>query len=115
MQRSRVITVLAFLLVCYLGSYLLLTLRGRYEPVTIGLNGANAYAWAPENFTHDFRWDRFKIAFYLPLYCLDAQFWHTRAAVRTGRYPMDVPPKLVRTEVNSKAPPANLPIPGQGR
>lgn len=35
--------VLAMLIAIYIGSYLSLSVTGRYEPATIGLNGVESY------------------------------------------------------------------------
>jgi len=105
MTRFRIIAVLVLLLVIYCGSYLYLTVQGGYEPITVGLNGRNIYAWSPKGFVQNYRWNRFKIAFYAPIYGLDLRFWHTRDRARTGQYPIDVPPRLIPTN------PANVPAP----
>jgi hypothetical protein len=109
MSRQLLAAVFLFLVIVYTGSYVFLTTRGLYAPVSIGMNGHNTYAWAPLHFFHESKWDRSKIAFYLPLYCIDVEFWHTRAKVASGQYPIDIPPKLIRTNPNASPPPFNLP------
>jgi hypothetical protein len=98
MSRNRIISVIVLLVAVYCGSYLYLTVRGSYQPVTLGLNGRNTYAWAPQGFVENYHWNRFKIAFYAPLYGCDLRFWHTSERARTGRYPINVPPMLVPTK-----------------
>jgi len=98
MSRPRLIAVLVLLAAVYCGSYLYLTVRGTYQPITLGLNGRNTYAWAPQGFVEHFHWNRFKIAFYAPLYGLDLRFWHTRDRALTGLYPINAPPTLVPTK-----------------
>jgi hypothetical protein len=98
MSRIRIMSVIVLLVAVYCGSYLYLTVRGSYQPITLGLNGRNAYTWAPQGFVEDFRWNRFKIAFYAPLYGLDLRFWHSRERARTGQYPINAPPRLVPTK-----------------
>lgn len=104
MQRTRLLAVIGCLLLVYLASYLFLTLHGKYEPYVIRLHDNNSYAWAPRGFVRDYKWNRFHLAFYLPLYCLDVQFWHTRAKAPSGLYPLDRPPTLVPTKVHSAPP-----------
>ncbi len=98
MSRFRVIAVLVLLFAAYCGSYLYLSVQGCYEPISVGLNGRNTYAWAPMGFFKDSRWNRFKIAFYAPAYGLDLRFWHSRDRARSGKYRIDVPPRLVPTK-----------------
>jgi hypothetical protein len=105
MQRSRIFAVIAGLFLVYLVSYLYLSFHGKYEPYVIRMHDQNSYAWAPQGFVLDYKWNRFHLAFYLPLYCLDVQFWHTRAKAQSGLYPLDRPPTLVPTKVHSTAPP----------
>jgi hypothetical protein len=109
MQRSRLIAVFAGLFLIYLVSYLFVTFHGKYEPYVIGFHDQNSYAWAPRGFVHDYKWNRFHLAFYLPLYCVDVQFWHTRAKSQSGLYPLDRPPTLVPTKAHS-APPTSEPV-----
>ena len=98
MSRSSIMAVIVLLVAVYCGSYLYLSVQGGYEPITLGLNGRNTYAWAPKGFFEDYHWNRFKIAFYAPVYGLDLRFWHTRDRARSGQYPIHAPPKLVPTK-----------------
>jgi hypothetical protein len=82
--------VLAVLLTLYVGSYLMRSARGRYEPAAIGLSGIKWYEWAPQgfvraNFQYDFRYHRI----YYPLWRLDRRLWHRpiETADETG-YPV---------------------------
>ena len=73
----------------YICSYLSLSLNGRFEPATIGLNGVKDYRWAPKGFVTDFKWNSKTMLFYLPLYYIDDKFWHTEDTVSSGKYPVD--------------------------
>jgi hypothetical protein len=101
MRRGRSIwrwlaIALVPLLGLYVGSYLALSLRGRYEPSVWGLNGVKWYSWAPAGFVEDLHWNHPIRITYLPLYCLDTQFWHREGyRERDGKYPIHwiEPPK----------------------
>jgi hypothetical protein len=80
--------VLLTLLPFYVGSYLVLSARGCYEPAGIGLNGVKWYAWAPSGFVVHYNWRRWPII-YFPLWSLDMHVWHTDAKAKSGRYPVD--------------------------
>ena len=71
----RVSLVLCSLLVAlYVGSYLVLTMNGRFEVGTI--SAGITYEWAPRGFVTGGRWKLNYIRFYFPLYQLDVNFWH---------------------------------------
>ncbi len=59
--------VVLTLLVLYVGSYVALSVGGRYEPGAIGLNGVKSYAWAPYGFVRDYKWNSALMRIYLPL------------------------------------------------
>jgi hypothetical protein len=77
------------LLSLYVGSYVLLSLGGRYESASIGLGGVKNYGWAPRGFVDDFVWDRSLMRVYFPLYQLDVRCWHTYADADSGKYPIN--------------------------
>jgi hypothetical protein len=81
--------VLGFIVLLYLGSYALLSSRGRYEPTATGLNGVKWYAWAPSGFVENFRWSPNLMRVYLPLYVLDCRFWHASDQAEDGGYPIN--------------------------
>ena len=86
--------VLLILLLVYVGSYVVLSSGGCYEPAAIGLNGVKGYGWAPRGFVDHYRWKRWPAIVYLPLYIIDVRAWHRDAKVNSGRYPVDeVKPK----------------------
>jgi len=61
----------------YGSDYLLRSLRGRFEPQTIGLLGVKNYAWAPRGFVHEYRWSRSHQQFYYGLWVADTLYWHS--------------------------------------
>lgn len=79
LSRTWIRRTLLVLLTAYVGSYLALSVQGRFEPALIGLNGVKRYMWAPCGFVTDFRWNRTLLAAYMPLYLLDTRLWHTTA------------------------------------
>jgi hypothetical protein len=92
MKVRTVMIIVALLVLLYVGSYLAISTRGRFEPSAIRLTGVKGYQWAPQGFVTDLRWNRSLVFFYYPLYALDIHFWHTSAA--GGRYPVnEVPDK----------------------
>ena len=81
--------ILLVLLVTYIGSYIILSKRGCYEPAAIGLGGVKAYGWAPRGFVDGYIWNRWPMIVYLPLWSLDMRFWHTDKKVWSGEYPVN--------------------------
>lgn len=77
------------LVALYVGSYIGLSASGRYEPAAIGSNGVKWYEWAPSGFVTDYKWNSSLCRFYGPLWCVDVHIWHTDAARRSGRYPIN--------------------------
>lgn len=77
------------MLLAYGGSYMVRSVRGRYDPGAIGLNGVKVYVWAPEGFVNEFRWNQRLLRIYYPLYTLDSRFWHTSDKARHGVYPIN--------------------------
>lgn len=78
-------------LAAYIGSYLVLSVQGRFEPAIIGLD-VKSYGWAPRGFVTDFRWNDTLIGAYIPLYLLDTRLWHTPEKARSDRYPVNSVP-----------------------
>ena len=84
--------VVLTLLVLYVGTYVALSLGGRYEPAGIGLNGVKFYAWAPRGFVTDYVWNHPLMCLYLPLYGLDIHLWHSTLAgweAEYSKYPVN--------------------------
>ncbi len=82
-------TPLLILLLIYIGSYVLISSGGCYEPAAIGLNGVKWYLWAPYGFVTNYKWKRWPMILYLPLWGLDMRFWHTQEKVWSGQYPVN--------------------------
>ena len=89
MRNAVIVFVIVawMVLLFYVGSYLYLSSRGRYEPAVIALNGVKAYAWAPQGFVEDFQWNATLVRAYLPLYLLDRRLWHKQGYADSDRYP----------------------------
>jgi hypothetical protein len=81
--------VLLVLLLIYIGSYVVLSAGGCYEPATIGLNGVKWYGWAPRGFVVGYKWRRCPMIIYAPLLFLDERCWHTPEKSDSGQYPID--------------------------
>ncbi len=87
-----IITVVVSLLLLYAGSYLVLSLQGRYEPAAIGLSGVKFYAWEPRGFvTIEVypKWRQLPHYAFLPLYWLDTRLWHTFDRAYDDGYPIN--------------------------
>jgi len=76
-------------LVLYVVSYLWLSMNGRFEPEAIGLAGVKLYGWAPLGFVHEYKWNHSLQICFLPLWVLDAKFWHKSDDALIGKYPTD--------------------------
>lgn len=51
LKRGHVVSrCCAAILIAYLTAYAILSVRGRYEPSVVGLNGVKSYSWAPYGF-----------------------------------------------------------------
>ncbi|HUY90730.1 MAG TPA: hypothetical protein VMV10_18495 [Pirellulales bacterium] len=85
--------VVAAIIAFYVGSYVLLSLGGRYEPASFGLRrvgwGVKWYEWAPSGFVTNFRWSHNLMRVYFPLYILDCRFWHPSDEAFDGIYPIN--------------------------
>ena len=89
-KANKLATIVCLLLAfVYVGTYLLLSLGGRYEPAAWGVDNVKWYAWAPRGFVQDFRWNRGPMLAFLPLYYLDTHFWHNQEALDSGDYPIN--------------------------
>jgi hypothetical protein len=84
-----VVAAVVLLLSVYVSSYVLMSVRGRYEPGAIGLGGVKDYRWAPSGFVDHFVWDRTLMCVYVPLHQLDVRCWHTDADAERGKYPIN--------------------------
>jgi hypothetical protein len=83
------------LLGAYAGTYLALTLRGVYMPVTYGATGIKDWGWAPQGFRDDSgtcRWVFYTA--YWPLWRLDSRYCHDDWSGLTG--PQKIPPPRPR-------------------
>jgi hypothetical protein len=89
LNRVIVMTTLTLVVFAYVGSYLWLSTRGRFEPAAIGTNGVKWYHWAPSGFVTDFRWNQTLMRAYYPLFFLDTRFWHTSDDAYRSRYPIN--------------------------
>lgn len=70
-------------------AYAALTMAGRYEPGTVGLNGVKSYAWAPLGFASpEGRWNRGLMLVFSPCYFLDCHVWHTSDWRTVEKYPV---------------------------
>lgn len=80
----------------YTSTYLVLTLNGRYEPITFGAGHVKTYRWSPAGFDLDYpqapATTRALMRIFLPLYMADISQWH--ADVRSG-YDGDYPIRRV--------------------
>ena len=69
-----VIFLLAFL---YVATYVSMSVKGRYEPSSIGLDHVKAWSWTPAGFTRaNGMWNPTMIRVFAPLYVLDTRYWH---------------------------------------
>ena len=96
--RSKILIAVIALLVVYVGSYIVLSVFGQYEPTVWGLfevKGKTVYApkyafyeWAPYGFVNeDLHWNH-KICFpFLPLWAIDQRIWHDTDSRWKGKYP----------------------------
>lgn len=89
LKKPILIATVAWALLSYVGTYLWRSMRGRYEPVSIGLNGVKQYHWAPSGFVTEFRWNQAIMVTYFPLHRLDLHFWHTASDAYSQQYPVN--------------------------
>ena len=87
-KQKAVPLLLLILLLTYIGSYLAMSVQGRYEVEVFASNDFRVYGWVPRGFVADFRGNSSLRVAYMPLYWLDTKFWHTRSDASTGRYPV---------------------------
>ncbi|TWT85979.1 hypothetical protein Pla123a_07870 [Posidoniimonas polymericola] len=71
--------LLVAVLLFYLGSYLVLTLQGEYQPTAVGLNGPKVVNWTPRGFfsANDMEWNLPLLTVYAPLFYADNRWWHS--------------------------------------
>jgi len=94
MNKKVKITLYSLLtvLLCYISSYLIVSINGIYEPSSVGLAGIKGYHWIPYGFTSDYKARRYLFYTYFPLYMLDIRFWHTaKGRWYKGQYPTRKP------------------------
>jgi hypothetical protein len=90
-RLRRVFPYLPVTLICYVGSYALLSAFGEYQPAVIGTNGVKWYAWCPAGLHSGYR-QRWAINyFYAPLYVADKNYWHRFGDEYSGKYPTRTP------------------------
>lgn len=87
MNRKKIAVRIACCMIIYALLYACLSVRGRYEPEAIGLNGVKWYAWAPLGFVKDYRWRTVPCVLFYPLNRLDNRYWHTDCDM--GNYPVN--------------------------
>lgn len=88
--RSRkFVRILGILAAIYLGTYLVLSIDGRYEPLEWGLRGPKRYEWAPWGFVHEMRWRTTMVAAFLPCWELNRFFWHWEDRMFSGKLPVN--------------------------
>ena len=83
----------------YVGSYVVLSLGGRFEPSTTGLRGVEGsvaisvrtFIWKPAGFSNHFKTRWSLVYFYLPIYFLDIHFWHGYEDAYGRKYPTSEP------------------------
>jgi len=93
MARRTVKKVIGITACAYVGSPLVLSLLGRYEPDGIGTAGVKWYAWAPQGFQTDFKGNTALTRIYYPLVMLDWFLWHgTTTAEANTFYPINYIP-----------------------
>jgi hypothetical protein len=80
--------VVLVLLIIYIGSYVVLSVNGCYEPYEIGPGRVKLYGWSPYWFTTEYKWNTWLMNVYLPLWVFDQRFWHTYDEADSGKYPI---------------------------
>jgi hypothetical protein len=81
--------MVAIVLSLYVGSYLALSARGRYEATVWGLSHVKYRRWIPMGFVSDGEFNRSMFIAFFPLYWLDISFWHTSGKAESGQYPVN--------------------------
>ena len=95
--KRTVIWMLVLLLLFYVGSYIVLSVSGRYEPSVWGIAKVNGsivsapkwYDWAPRGFVSNLKWRQGMMLFFLPLWELDRFAWHDSDKCWSGKYPVN--------------------------
>jgi hypothetical protein len=88
MAVKRIAIAAAVLIAIYVASYLYLSAQGCYEAATFGIGHVKSYSWAPQGSFSQYKWRMRLLQFYLPLYYLDRNFWHTDDKAYSGRFPI---------------------------
>jgi hypothetical protein len=81
--------ILLAIAVTYVGTYLCLTLKGRYETTSWGTSSLVYYAWMPAGFARPGKINVPLLRAFTPLYWLDVEYWHTMDRADSGRYPVN--------------------------
>lgn len=76
--KRILVSTLVLFLICYAGSYLYLSMNGKYVPGNIKLWGVTSYIWAPRGLVSEEtgKWSPISTYFYHPLWICDHRFWH---------------------------------------
>jgi hypothetical protein len=90
-RLRRVMPYLVVAVICYVGSYVLLSAFGEFQPGVIGSNGVKWYAWCPAGLHCGYRQRWTLYYFYAPLYVADKNYWHRIGVESSGKYPMRTP------------------------
>jgi hypothetical protein len=91
-KGNAIIWVVAGCLGVYVGSYIILSSRGRYVPGAWGLSTVKWYEWAPEGYVSGQEGTRRNLAFqlfFLLAWIVDNKFIHTFEKARSGQYPIN--------------------------
>jgi hypothetical protein len=90
--------VVLLLFALYVGTYVTLSLQGRYEPNVAGLDGVKWYSWAPAGLVYEqpagsrrlAKWNMPLVWAFWPLHRLDTSYWHPHERPGyKGRYPIN--------------------------
>lgn len=73
----------------YVGSYVALSLQGRYEAFLWGVSGVKARAWIPNGFETKGNLNVGVFYAFYPLWYLDHRYWHTPDKAGSGLYPVN--------------------------
>ena len=94
---KRIFSILGFVILAYVLVYSVLSLCGKYQPISVGAAGVKDYAWAPSGFydpDHAWSgsayavrhptektggWSRAMMLVFFPLWYLDARYIHSES------------------------------------
>ncbi len=85
-RLRRALPYFVIALICYIGSYVVLSKFGEFQPGVMGIHGPKWYAWCPAGLHSGFRQRWTLYYFYLPLYMTDRNYWHRDGDAWTGKY-----------------------------